>query len=234
MTALTTISAGTGAIPDINDNFIATSPAGMYGRRASATSGLTWGYYGGIAFGNTIANGTVALTGSTTNYVVASRSTGAVSSATTTTNWNNQTDYCRLYQIVTGSASVSSYTDYRDFLGGGSSGGGGTDRSTVTALSISTGVVNIDCSLGDYFTLALTANVTSITFSNLPGSGKGASLMFRITQDSTARTVTWPASFRWEGGAPSVSTGSGEVDLLAITTFDNGTTWDATLSKGRA
>lgn len=51
-----------------------------------------------------------------------------------------------------------------------SGGGGGLDRRNVTALSISSGVVNINCALGDYFTLSLTANVTSITFSNLPGS----------------------------------------------------------------
>lgn len=108
------------------------------------------------------------------------------------------------------------------------------DRSTVTALSITTGVVDIDYSLGDYFTLALTANVTSLTFSNLPGAGKGATLMFLITQDTTAKTLAWPASFKWEGTAPAVSTASGAKDLLAISTFDNGTTWHATLSKGRA
>lgn len=130
MTTLATVAAGTGAITDINDNFIAASPAAMYGRRASATSGLTWGYYGGIAFGATIANGTVSLTASSTNYIVASRSTGAVSVATSTTNWNNTTDYFRLYQVVTGSASVSSYTDHRDFTGGGSGGGGGASDFT--------------------------------------------------------------------------------------------------------
>lgn len=113
-------------------------------------------------------------------------------------------------------------------------GGGGSDRSTVTALATS-GTVNIDASLGDYFTLALSGNVTSITFSNLPGSGKGATLMIRITQDSTARAVAWPASFKWAGGtAGAVSTGSGAVDVLAITTFDNGTTWVATLAKAFA
>ena len=109
------------------------------------------------------------------------------------------------------------------------------DRSTVTALAISSGVVDIDCSLGDYFTLALTANVTSITFSNLPVSGNGASLMVQITQDSTPRTVAWPASFKWAGGsAGSVSTGSGAIDVLAITTFDAGTAWRATLAKAFA
>ncbi|ABX34291.1 hypothetical protein Daci_1648 [Delftia acidovorans SPH-1] len=115
-----------------------------------------------------------------------------------------------------------------------SGGGGGSDRSTVTALSISSGTVVVDCSLGDYFTLALNANVTSLSFSGLPGSGHGASLMLRFTQDSTARTLAWPSSFRWEGAAPAISTASGAVDLLAITTFDNGVTWQATLSKGRS
>lgn len=124
MTTLTTIAAGTGAIPDINDNFLATGPAGMYARRAIASSGLVWGYYGGIAFGNTISNGTITLTASSTNYIVAARSNGAVSVSTSNTNWNNATDYYRLYQVVTGSASVSSYTDHRDFTSGG---GGAAD-----------------------------------------------------------------------------------------------------------
>lgn len=113
-------------------------------------------------------------------------------------------------------------------------GGGGSDRSAVSALATS-GSVAVNYALGDYFTLALAGNVSGFTFSNLPGSGKGATLMIRITQDSTARTVTWPASFKWAGGvAGAVSTASGAVDVLAITTFDNGTTWDATLAKAFA
>lgn len=109
--------------------------------------------------------------------------------------------------------------------------GGGAARDAVTALGTS-GTLAVDVSAGDYFTTALTGNVSGITFSNLPGSGKGCSLMIRITQDSTPRTFAWPASFRWAGGTvPAISTGSGAVDVLAITTFDNGSTWDATLAK---
>jgi len=112
--------------------------------------------------------------------------------------------------------------------------GTGRDPATVSALATS-GSVAIDYALGDYFTLALAGNVSGFTFSNLPGSGKGATLMIRITQDSTPRTVGWPASFKWAGGTPgAVSTGSGEVDVLAITTFDNGTSWQATLAKAFA
>jgi hypothetical protein len=114
------------------------------------------------------------------------------------------------------------------------SGGGGSIRNDVSALATS-GSVTVDYALGDYFTIGLTGNVTAWSFTNMPGSGKGATLMIRITQDSTPRTVAWPASFRWAGGvAGVVSIGSGAVDLLAITTFDNGTTWDATLAKAFA
>lgn len=110
--------------------------------------------------------------------------------------------------------------------------GGGTGRKTATAITSVGNVLTVDHALGDYFTLALSEDITSWSITNLPGSGFGTTLMFRITQDSTPRTVAWPASFLWAGGvAGAVSTGSGDVDVLAITTFDNGTTWMATLAK---
>lgn len=112
---------------------------------------------------------------------------------------------------------------------------GAAANDTVTVAASASGVLNINLALGDYFTIALSENVTSLTFSNLPGSGKGASKMLRFTQDSTPRTVAWPASFRWAGGvAGAVSTGSGAIDLLAITTLNNGTNWNATLAKAFA
>jgi hypothetical protein len=106
----------------------------------------------------------------------------------------------------------------------------------VNALSISSGVVNIDCSLGDYFTLALSANVSSVTFSNLPASGFAQTIMVRITQDaSSAKTLAFPSSFKWAGGSLGVvSTTLGAIDVLAITTFDQGTSWRATLGKAFA
>jgi len=105
--------------------------------------------------------------------------------------------------------------------------------TNVNALTISSGVVNIDCSLGDYFTLSLSANVTSITFTNLPSSGKATTKMLKITQNaSAAKTVAFPASFKWQGGvAGVVSTGLSAVDELAITTHDQGTSWQADLGK---
>lgn len=98
-----------------NDQFDALSPSGFYGRRASTTTGLTWGYYGAkIVTASTqtrtlIANGTVALTASATNYVEANASTGAVTvntTAFTAGRWP-------LYKIVAGTATITSYEDWR-------------------------------------------------------------------------------------------------------------------------
>ena len=41
-----------------NTLFDAASPSMVYGRRASTTTLLTWGYYGGRINGTSIANGT--------------------------------------------------------------------------------------------------------------------------------------------------------------------------------
>lgn len=107
------------------------------------------------------------------------------------------------------------------------------DRSTVTALSIAAGVVNINCALGDFFTLSLTANVTSITFSNLPAAGKGASISVRIRQDGTGgRTVALPTSFKATGGSDtSVQSAANAYTLLIITSFDQGTRWEYAMQE---
>lgn len=106
-------------------------------------------------------------------------------------------------------------------------------RANVTALSIASGVVNVDCALGDYFTLSLTANVTSITFSNLPAAGKGASLAVRIQQDATGgRTVVLPSSFKATGGSDvSVQAAANAYTLLTITSFDQGARWEYAMQE---
>src|SRR5690606_38149103 len=155
--------------------------------------------------------GTVTLTDAAINYIVVKRSDGVVSVATTTTNWDNAADYARLYQVTAAGGVVSAVVDCRfdtgGLLTGGAAGTAAADRSTSTAVTSSSGTVTLDYALGDYFTLALSENVTTLAFSNLPGSGKGATLMLHITQDATARTVAWPASFKWAAGsAGAVST----------------------------
>ena len=96
-----------------NALFDALSPASLYGRRQSTSSGLTWGYYGGNVLVNgvltQIANGTLTLTANLTNYIEAEPTTGAVSFNTTAFTAGRTP----LYTVVAGASTVSSYTDHR-------------------------------------------------------------------------------------------------------------------------
>jgi hypothetical protein len=111
-----------------NALFDALSGGALFGRRASACAALTWGYYGGRfthADGTigTLANGTLTLTPSTTNYIY--QDDGVMHVVTTApTNWPAPLTGTKkaCYQVVTGPATVTSYTDYRT-PGSGSSGG---------------------------------------------------------------------------------------------------------------
>lgn len=93
----------------------AASPAMLFGRRASTTTALTWGFYGGRMLVDgvltAIANGTVALTASLTNYVEATRA-GVVSANTTAFTPGS----IPLYTIVAGASTITSYTDERAWV----------------------------------------------------------------------------------------------------------------------
>lgn len=107
------VSTSSANIPTrLNESFDAASVATLFGRRASTCAGLTWGYYGGVVYiggaRSLIANGTLTLTASTTNYVEVDQ-TGAVSVNTT----SGTPGKLLLYTIVTGASTVTSYTDNR-------------------------------------------------------------------------------------------------------------------------
>lgn len=97
-----------------NQLFDALSPALFGGRRASACSGLTWGYYGGALAKSdgslvAVANGTLTLTASATNRVYLTLSgTIAVTSGAAAAD-----ELVLLYAVVTGASSVTSYQDHR-------------------------------------------------------------------------------------------------------------------------
>jgi hypothetical protein len=98
-----------------NELFNAGSPATLFGRRNSTSTGLTWGYYGGqmVVDGvlTTISNSTVSLSASTTNYVESTRA-GVVSKNTTGFTLGS----IPLYTVVAGASSVTTYTDNRAWV----------------------------------------------------------------------------------------------------------------------
>ena len=127
LAALLLTANAAGQAAKANDLLNSSSPAMLYAKNPATTIGLTWGYIGGRFNSASISNGTVTLTDATTNYIVAALADGAVSVATTTTNWNDSATYLRLYLVVTASGAIASYQDHRSLIGGGSGGGGITD-----------------------------------------------------------------------------------------------------------
>lgn len=95
-----------------NNFFDAASPAILGGRRDKTCSGLTWGFHGGRMLVDgvltTVANGTLTLTASNTNYVEMTRA-GVVSKNTTAFTPGQ----IPLYTVVTLTSTVTSYTDER-------------------------------------------------------------------------------------------------------------------------
>ncbi|GAB3335354.1 hypothetical protein [Marilutibacter aestuarii] len=101
----------------------------------------------------------------------------------------------------------------------------GVDRNAVTSPVSASGTLTLDASLGDYFKSNLTENVTNLVISNVPAA---CTLALWLTQDATARTVAWPASFNWGSGvsAPSMPVTAGAVLYVIATTNNAGGTWD--------
>jgi hypothetical protein len=98
------------------------------------------------------------------------------------------------------------------------------------AESSASNAIDLDLNDGNYFYTTLSENITTLTFSNLPTTGQFASWSWEITQDSSARTITWPAAVVWSGGtAITLSTGSGAIDVVNFWTRDAGTTVYATV-----
>lgn len=106
------ISSQQGKEKTANENFDSLVPAALFGRHATATGNLTWGYYGGPMQVDTvltiIADGTVVLTASNVNYIEHSRA-GVVSANTTGFTAANVADYT----ANVGANTVTSYIDYR-------------------------------------------------------------------------------------------------------------------------
>jgi hypothetical protein len=216
-----------------NAFFDAASQATLYGRRQSTCAGLTWGYYGGtptLSSGSqaTIANATLTLTAATTCYIVALKSSGAVSFSTGTTNWNDATNYWRLYSVVTGAATVTSYTDAREL--GKMTGGGGGSAAAITVKdegsNLTTSLASIDfvgtgvaaTAVGDAVTVTINTP-TSITVND-----EGSSL---TTALSSLNFVGAGVTATNTGGAVTVSVSGG----TNITAKDEGTTLTSALSS---
>jgi len=128
------------------------------------------------------------------------------------------------YDAITPDANTLYVIDGAETLGDTNVDGKLT--GTVNTISDSGGTTALDCSVGNYFTLSMPAGGTTVlTPSNITA---GQTINIKITQNATAATLTYAASIDFPGGtAFTISTGSGEVDVLTLVSFD-GTTLQAT------
>lgn len=100
-------------------------------------------------------------------------------------------------------------------------------QETVSTANAS-GATTLNLNNGNVFNITLTGNVT-FTFSGAT-NGKACSFSLYLKQDATgSRTVTWPGSVNWSGGAPTISTGANQVDILVFESLDGGTNWYGSL-----
>jgi hypothetical protein len=99
---------------------------------------------------------------------------------------------------------------------------------TKTAPSISAGTLTLDCAAGNVFVVALNANITTLSFSNVPATGTAVGITLELVADGTQRTITWGSAVKWPGGtAPTPTATNGKVDRVVLTTHNGGTTWYA-------
>lgn len=124
---------------------------------------------------------------------------------------------------------MSNARDLADFLPAGGSVAGEFEalsyNESFSAVTSTSNATTVDCESGNTFSHTLTEN-TTFTFSNPPTTGTAYGFTLKVIQDSTARTITWPASVDWPSAtAPTLSSGSGDVDVFAFFTHDGGTTW---------
>lgn len=106
---------------------------------------------------------------------------------------------------------------------------GGLALTTTEVNNTSTsGAVTIDFTTSPVQRLTLSEDITSITITDptIPGD-----YILRVVQDSATRTVTgWPSKVKWPGGvAPTISVGSGDVDLMR--SYFNGTNFYSVFSQ---
>jgi hypothetical protein len=103
--------------------------------------------------------------------------------------------------------------------------------SAAATTSISGGTVTLDLNTYTVFNISLNANISTFTIQNVQSAGRSSSFVIVFTADGTARSVTWPTSFKWPGGsAPTLTSTSTKKDVFVFFTTDGGTTWQAFIS----
>ena len=202
----------------------------------ATTADINAGTFDGIVGGTTPAAGTFTTLSGTTSI------TGTLATAAQA----NITSLGTIVSLVATTADINAGT-FDGIVGGTTPADGSfTTLSTTGTTSMNDGILSrpeikdysetktalsaaatvpCDLSTGNVFTLTADQNTTFV-FSNPSPTGKSCAFTLIWTQDSSDRTITWPATVDWAGGsAPDVTSGSGKIDVYTFFTMDAGTIW---------
>jgi len=165
------------------------------------------------------ANGTATGTLGAENITA----TGTVQSATLTDGTLSSTA-----GAITGATSITATGDIQcDNLVNTDLKGYG---EVMLTTSPATGAISLDLSAANIFRLDLTGNVT-VTFTNPPAVGSTSVATIIAIQDvSGGHAITWTGGAYAGGTPPPASTGSNEVDIWTVFTYDQGTSYVVSLS----
>lgn len=173
MTILQTILAAVNWDTRVNENFASVSPAAMYAFDPTSAN-LNLKIKGGFFGVTPISDYASTLTASSgNNYVVYARADGAISRATSTTNWNDDANYGRI-GVANAGATTFAWTDSRTGPFVPPAGG------TVSTVNGQSGTVVLD--IGDINDVDLSglANGDTLVWDSgtstwIPGAGGGGS-----------------------------------------------------------
>jgi hypothetical protein len=100
-------------------------------------------------------------------------------------------------------------------------------REPVATPAITSNVLTINLAANNVFAFTLNANITTMTLSNVPATGKAARFELIVTADGTARTWSWfTSTVKWADGiAPTLTSTNAKKDRFLFMSEDGGSTW---------
>jgi hypothetical protein len=161
---------------------------------------------------------TASLNSSVSNLNLFTASNGIASLNTYTSS--NNTKWTTLGNLTGSYATTGSNTFVANQIISGSL------RANVGTLTIAGGTANMDCSLGNFFTLNLpSSSTTALTATNIqPGQTISLKIKQLATSGATTGSLTYPTYIKFpQYGNYNPSPFSGAVDVLSFVAFDTTT-----------
>lgn len=221
----------------LNQNFTALNQASTFGWRIQTSTGLVFGYWGGNYQNSSgdlfsIADGTITLTASSTNYVYLNTTTNAVAVSTSVPATGN----IRIAKVITDATKITNVTDERIFAlfpvgtANGLSGGGNKfvtqqdwEVTDVTGLVVTIRLGRSIFSNPVEYTSSFIQNMSSETTVTLPENSTGY-----IIATSSSPYVTYISSSDYTSNPLNIlsilyyfTTGPSGVTLLVECTRSN-------------